>query len=538
MSYLLEAYQRVIGSKYVKQQGNGYNGPCPLCGGAHSGKGRSDRFMVWPERSERVGEACAEHGINGAWYCRRCGASGDTIAFMLEVEGLSFKEALAELGIQGKPKSKNRPLKPKAAPAQDEYYPRDWVLSAPDPAAWQAYAERLLAEALSCLPQSRAALAWLAARGITLEAAQAYRLGYLPEENAEHGRFRPRAALGLTPYVNPKTGRQVNSIFIPRGIVIPAFDASGRLIRLRTRRPAPDLSEGSRRAAGAQAPDLSEGSRKYMVLEGSNPVPMLLPSSRPAHLAAYVVVEAELDAMLLHSLTGGALGVFAALTNRGKPDAAQHTALQESACILNALDYDPREVTQDDGTVLLESPGASGWEWWRDTYRQARRWPVPQAKDPGDAWASGVDMLAWLRLGLPRSVRLPDNPAQTGAQEPLAPGVNFMGGGGEARTEPAPEKEGDCTHSHASLQMAVGCLDADAERLALLALWRREAPGLELVKTASGALCPALRQGAATEWSAAERVFARIQSSMLFTGIIKAHTAKLLTPENIMEDAL
>ena len=94
---LLDLYRTRFGTA-VRQQGNGWNGPCPLCGGQ---PGKSDRFMVWPDRAESLGETCAAHNIAGIWSCRQCGESGDTIAYLMKIDGLDFKAALAELGIEG-----------------------------------------------------------------------------------------------------------------------------------------------------------------------------------------------------------------------------------------------------------------------------------------------------------------------------------------------------------------------------------------------------------------------------------------------------
>lgn len=46
-------------------------------------------------------------------------------------------------------------------------------------------------------------------------------------------------------------------------------------------------------------------------------------------------------------------------------------------------------------------PTASNWRWWRDRYPQAKLWPVPAGKDPGEAFAKGVDIREWLRGGCP-----------------------------------------------------------------------------------------------------------------------------------------
>lgn len=377
---ILTLYQSRFGSA-VKRQGNGWNGPCPLCGGE---PGKSDRFMVWPDRAESLGEVCATHNITGIWSCRQCGASGDTIAYLMKIDGLDFKAALAELGIEGERPSHRRrraPAEPRRADA-DRWTPREW----PEPSEqWSAYAARLLAEAEANIQNQPAALNWLAARGLGEEAVRAYHIGYLPAESARYpGRYRARSALGLEPKTG-EDGKVRTKLFIPRGIVIPTFASDGRVLNLRIRRHREDLEERS---------------PKYLELEGSCKAPLFLRSSLPGPLAAYFVTEAELDAMLIHHVTGGVVGALAVRTNRGKPDVSADGRLREAVRVCIALDYD--------------GPGADGVEFWEKTYPAALRWPTPEGKDPGDACKLGVDIREWVSAALPPSLSLPDKEPHRG----------------------------------------------------------------------------------------------------------------------------
>lgn len=372
---LLNLYQSRFGSA-VKRQGNGWNGPCPLCGGE---PGKSDRFMVWPDRAESLGEVCATHNITGIWSCRQCGASGDTIAYLMKIDGLDFKTALAELGIEGERPSHRRrraPAEPRRPDEVPAWTPREW----PQPSEkWCEYAARLLAEAEESIWNQPAALHWLAARGIDEAAVRAYHIGYLPSESGKYqGRYRARSALGLEPKTGDD-GKVRTRLFIPRGIVIPTFASDGRVLNLRIRRHKEDLGERS---------------PKYLELEGSCKAPLFLRSSRPGPLAAYFVTEAELDAMLIHHATGGVVGAVAVRTNRGKPDASADGRLREAVRVCIALDYD--------------EPGADGVEFWEKTYPVAQRWPTPEGKDPGDAYRLGVDIREWVAAALPPSISLPD----------------------------------------------------------------------------------------------------------------------------------
>ncbi|MBQ3060466.1 MAG: hypothetical protein IJD16_09185 [Desulfovibrio sp.] len=419
---LLDFYKARFGTA-VKRQGNGWNGPCPLCGGE---PGKSDRFVVWPERSESLGETCASKGINGIWACRQCGASGDTIAYLMKVDGLDFKAALAELGIEGgRPVYRQRraPSEPRSSSAWE---PRQWSLPT---LTWSDYAAKLQAEAEERIWQQDQALHWLATRGIDAQAVRAYRIGYLSAEGSKYpGRWRARAALGLEPRTGDD-GKVREKIFIPRGIVIPTIAADGRVMNLRIRRHREDLREHS---------------PKYLELEGSCRAPLLLRSSGQPALAAYFVTEAELDAMLIHHSSGGVVGALAVRTNRGKPDASAHRLLRECVRVCIALDYD--------------DAGAEGVDFWEKTYASALRWPTPEGKDPGDAFRLGVDMREWIAAALPASIALPKStdlhgdslscPAtseqvqeQNGQMDPLPSGQMNWGGGAAPENSGKPSKE-------------------------------------------------------------------------------------------------
>lgn len=372
---LLDFYRHRFGNA-VKQQGAGWNGPCPLCGGE---PGKSDRFMVWPDRDENLGETCTRYGVKGVWSCRQCGAHGDSIAFLMKAEGMTFKTACAELGISdtgsGSSGAGHRRRPAPVEPRRELWTPKTWECPT---AKWSAYAGKLVEEAAERIFSEPDALRWLALRGLDEAAVRRYRIGYLPGEGGKPGRYRHRSALGLEPKTGDD-GRVRDKIFIPRGIVVPTLDMTGAVINLRIRRHKEDLSEHS---------------PKYLELEGSGKGPLVLVSDSPRPVATYFITEAELDAMLIHHVSGGIVGALAVRTNRGKPDAAAHPRLMDAARVCVALDYD--------------APGAEGVEFWTNTYSTARRWPTPEGKDPGDAFRLGVDMRAWIAAGLPACTALPD----------------------------------------------------------------------------------------------------------------------------------
>ncbi len=371
-------------------KGGEWASPCPSCGG-------KDRFHVWPEQDG--GPLCVEAGALGTWWCRGERKGGDMLAYLTEVEGMDFAAACRELQIKsGSRQNLRLPSPPKShqAPAWE---PKTYALPSQ---VWRERAARLVERCHTALLSTPKALAWLAKRGHDETSVRRYRLGYLAAEKpGETGIYRPRSAWGLEPReVTERDGtkRLKTRLFLPRGIIVPAYGPEGwhegaLPIRVRIRRPDADYK-------GPKG-----WGDKYMVIEGSGMAPLHLGAQARAH----VVVEAELDAMLVHHLAGdmvgGGVGSLAVLTNLGKPDAAAYAALTGSLSTLVALDYD--------------KAGADGWAWWAAQVRNARRWPTPTGKDPGDMFAAGEDIRLWVLAGLPPVYRQAQRQAEARAEEEI-----------------------------------------------------------------------------------------------------------------------
>lgn len=375
---MIESLIQDRGLKAVKvagTHGGEWACPCPACGG-------KDRFRFWPAQGE-----------GGTWYCRQCDKGGDSIQFLREFEGLSYTEACRRLGVE-------RAAAPTSIMPRADKEERPWEPS-PTPAdpgpVWQEHAAKLLDYAHAKLLADEDRMMWLAMRGIFPDAVERFRLGWLPGENGKDCYHRDRGAWGLPPETNAR-GRK-KSLWIPAGLVVPALTEDGAVRRLRIRR-----TDEARERFGAEM--------KYVVVPGSSMRPLLLrPEAR-----AFVVVEAELDAMACVAAAMDAgldVGVFAAGTNMGRPDAAAHAVLRRALCILVALDFDqPDEKGQ--------RAGAKGMPFWARTYRTARRWPVPKGKDPGDAFREGWNLADWIRIGLP-PVFAPAPVQEAPAPLPVAP---------------------------------------------------------------------------------------------------------------------
>ncbi|UJX43234.1 zinc-binding protein [Desulfovibrio sp. JY] len=365
-----------------RKTGGEWAAPCPACGG-------EDRCMIKP----------ADHEGRGGYWCRQCGAYGDAIQFLRDYEGMPYQEACRHLGVEAaRATASSLPRPPRQAAAQDSF---EAAPSVPPAELWTQKASAFAAWAHQHLLANPTALAWLAARGLPLEAVQRDRLGWNPGEKGRSCLIRPRASWGLPPVEGKpdKSGKpQLKKTFwIPRGLVIPRFagDApDSPVARLRIRRP-----EADRREFRAET--------KYYVIPGSNMDAMIL----GCEARAFVVVESELDALMLHYQAGDLAGAVSVMTaSVRKIEAGVLETLRDALAILVALDAEGKD-----------GAGAKGCARWMASFARAKRWPVPVGKDPGEAFEKGANLRAWILAGLPAVLRPgllpPGQPRGVGAGE-------------------------------------------------------------------------------------------------------------------------
>ncbi len=245
------------------------------------------------------------------------------------------------------------------------------------------------------------ALAWLSRRGITPDTAGKNRLGYNPGKN-DRDLYRNRASWGL-PTEKDGAGKE-KTLWLPRGWVIPQFDTSGRVVHLRIRRRDQDRKKFL-------------SSLKYLVVRGSNHSTMILSSAAPA----FVLVESGFCAILIDQEMRGACGAVTTWNASAKPDHRATEILRAAAVILDALDYD--------------HAGRTAAVWWSENFRNHKRWPVPQGKDPGEAYEAGVDIAVWIKAGLPAAMIQEKKAAPiSGDHQGLSSGQDKKGGGAKILT--------------------------------------------------------------------------------------------------------
>ena len=361
---VIDLAQQKVKLKKVSSTGGGeWQGPCPECGG-------TDRFHVWPEKNGQ-----------GGYWCRGCGKNGDAIQFLRDFDGKTFKEACEYLNITMDEKNYTTPAPKKEKPVfepVEHQNPSD---------IWQERAQKFVSWAHENLKQNKEVMAWLAARGISSRAVDKYRLGWNLRENGKD-LYRPRQTWGLPAENNQDTGRP-KKLWIPIGLVVPLmadiYDSSSVI---------PDSSSVIPAQAGIQENKAivririrrPEGEPRYYVIPGSAMGTMILEPWRKA----FVIVESELDAIAVTEASE-LVGAAAMGSSHAKPDKFTYAILRDSAQILNALDYD--------------KAGATAMEWWKEQFpNNCDRWPVPQGKDPGEAYQLGTDLKSWIEAGLPPSM--------------------------------------------------------------------------------------------------------------------------------------
>jgi hypothetical protein len=356
MNTLDLALKKVNLKKVASTNGGEWQGPCPECGG-------NDRFHVWPNQNEG----------KGGYWCRSCGKGGDNIQFLIDFDGMNFKDSCAYLNIT------DHFTRSAPPPGKREFTPTQYKNPSD---LWQERAQKFITWAQENLKSNKFALAWLAERGITTEAAGQASLGWNPGEDGKDI-FRARTAWGL-PELRKENGKP-RMLWIPQGLVIP-FIIDDVIQRIRIRRP--------------------EGEPRYYVVPGSSMSTMIIGRDR----RAFVIVESELDAIACAAASPLA-GAVAVGTLEGKPDATAFNILKGAIQILNSLDYG------DTGGGKTAAQRAN--KWWSENFNdKCDRWPVPVGKDPGEAFALGIALKDWIETGLPPALTIAAViPAKAGIQK-------------------------------------------------------------------------------------------------------------------------
>lgn len=248
----------------LKAVGSNFQAKCPF----HQEKSAS--FIVSPARQ--------------IWKCFGCGKGGDLFSFVMEMEGLSFPEALRQLA----PKAGVELTQPNPRAASA----RNRLLDVMDAAA--EYYHRLLLES----PQAESARRYLQHRGLNRQTLEEFRIGYSPEGWEEATTMLRRRGFaerdcimaGITIH-KPETGKLFDRF---RGrIMFPINDHNGNAVAF-TARVTPEREATERMGKYVNSPQtpLYDKSRILFGLDKAKQ------AIRAADRA--VVVEGQMDVISSH----------------------------------------------------------------------------------------------------------------------------------------------------------------------------------------------------------------------------------------------
>lgn len=320
--------------RLASTNGGEYAGPCFWCGG-------NDRFRVWPG--------------SGRYWCRNCGKSGDTIQYLIDRHGFTYKEACHKLGIMAALKKYGSKS---ARPAKPDYTPKETQTPVD---VWQSKAKSFLDGAIGDLWSSagESICQWLRdKKGLNDETIKKAMLGYSQKDI-----YEPRESWGLETALK-EDGTQRRQ-WIPAGLVIP-FVKNDKIVRLRIRRDKKNID------------------KRYIIVSGSSTTPLIIGHNN----GAAVIVESELDAILLSQETGDLITTIAMGNATAKPDIETDAIFKTVPVILNCLDTD-------------DAGAKAAWKFWPETYGdKVKRWPTIKGKDASEARLNGVDLRTWIIAGL------------------------------------------------------------------------------------------------------------------------------------------
>ena len=190
----------------LRRSGRSYSGLCPF----HNEK--SPSFNVVPDK--------------GIFHCFGCGEGGDVFAFLMKSRGISFAEAVKELGDACGVVVEEREL------SQEE---RQRLQRRADLHDVTEAAARYFTEILLARPEGQVAREYLASRGITTETAQKYRLGFALDSwdalagHLQRQRFPAQLALGARVLGKAERSDRVYDLFRNR-LMFPILDERGRVV--------------------------------------------------------------------------------------------------------------------------------------------------------------------------------------------------------------------------------------------------------------------------------------------------------------------
>ncbi|MGH9946910.1 MAG: CHC2 zinc finger domain-containing protein [Pyrinomonadaceae bacterium] len=162
----------------------------------------------------------------GLWNCLgKCSEGGDVLSFVMKADGIGFADAYAllnaECGVRSVESKENSPQRTQRAQSKAETRPVGSVPSEPSTKTDAEYLEKAVAYYHKTLVKNEKAIAYLASRGISAEAIQVFRLGYV--DGTLRGKLNAdgRASLERLGLLNEKGNETMYG-----SVVFPLVDAA------------------------------------------------------------------------------------------------------------------------------------------------------------------------------------------------------------------------------------------------------------------------------------------------------------------------
>ncbi|TVQ92165.1 MAG: DNA primase [Deltaproteobacteria bacterium] len=248
----------------LKQRGNSHVGLCPF----HQEKTPS--FHVVPRKD--------------LYHCFGCGAAGDCFKFLMEIEGLSFIEAVRELASSAGVTLEERELTPQERRHLEQRASRFEALDK---------ASRFWEAILHTRPEGSEARAYLRDRGIDQDTARTWRLGVAPQgwtttiDRLQREGLSPQLLLDAGIARKSQRGDRIYDAFRER-ITIPITDERGRIIAFGARLLQGD---GPKYINSAEGPTYQKSKILFGMHQARQPI------QREGHA---LLVEGYFDVISLH----------------------------------------------------------------------------------------------------------------------------------------------------------------------------------------------------------------------------------------------
>ena len=332
--------------KYAASTDGGeYVGPCPFCGQG------TDRFHVWPHSAKRP-----------HYWCRvNPDHKGDAIQFLKDFEGMTFREACNELGLDYMDGADIEYIGTLAPPQTDQ----------PPPAKWRELMQYLVDKGNKVLlagatPIARQYREYLTARGIKLEMVEKKQISFAAIGSTGRWLEIPFSDVGLTEDMVSAKQWEKGCIRIPDGLIFP-YQVQGDLWKLGIKRPF--VTDGTMPRGQIL------GSKECLLNED------LINPNMPV-----LMTEAFLDAISVEQEAGDLIVPISTDGTSNGRSARCIMRLKYADYIIQSFDNDPA--------------GDKAADEWKNLLANTYRWRPCIVKDTNEMLTDKQDVRDWVAQGM------------------------------------------------------------------------------------------------------------------------------------------